>query len=64
VVGLRCGDLSLWTYFGDNFVAPKQMIKDERDIWVVKCPFSSKTDGVATPQSCALDCPEVAQTIS
>ncbi len=40
------------------------MIEDECDIWVVKCPFSSKTDRVATQQSCALDYPEVARTIS
>ena len=39
------------------------MIEDGRDIWVVKCPFSSKTDRVATQQSCALDYPDVAKTI-
>jgi hypothetical protein len=39
-------------------------MKDERDICVVKCPFSSKTDRIATQRSCALDDTDVAETIS
>ena len=40
------------------------MIEDGRAIWVVTCPFSSKTDRLVTQQSCALDYAEVARTIS
>jgi hypothetical protein len=29
--------LPIWTYFGATYVPPKWMIKDGRDIWVVKC---------------------------
>ncbi|OYU51017.1 MAG: hypothetical protein CFE27_14560 [Alphaproteobacteria bacterium PA1] len=32
-----CGSFSLWTHLGGNLVPPKWMIKDGRDIWVVKC---------------------------
>ena len=39
------------------------MVEFERDIWVVKCRFSLKTDRTATQQSCALDHPAVARTI-
>ena len=39
------------------------MYELERDIWVVKCRFSLKTDRTATQQSCALDHPAVAITI-
>jgi len=55
---------STWTHFGGNPVSPKWIIEDERVICVVKCPFSSKTDRVATQQSCALDYSDVARTIS
>ncbi|MFN5271194.1 MAG: hypothetical protein ACK5DN_13690, partial [Hyphomonadaceae bacterium] len=55
---------SIWTHFGENPVSPKWIIEHPRDIWVVKCPFSSKTDRVATQQSCALDYSDVAETIS
>ncbi|MFO0317456.1 MAG: hypothetical protein ACK51R_10225, partial [Hyphomonadaceae bacterium] len=55
---------SIWTHFGENPVSPKWIIEHPRDIWVVKCPFSSKTDRVATQQRCALDYPDVARTIS
>ncbi|WP_238164928.1 hypothetical protein, partial [Candidatus Phycosocius bacilliformis] len=41
--------------FGETCVSPKRMDEFERDIWVVKCRFSSKTDRTATQQSCALD---------
>jgi hypothetical protein len=58
------GVVFIWTHFGGNLVSPKWIIEHERDIWVVKCPFSSKTDRVATQQSCALDYPDVARTIS
>ena len=39
------------------------MYEFERDIWVVKCRFSLKTDRTATQQSCARDHPDVARTI-
>jgi hypothetical protein len=32
--------LPIWTYFGATYVPPKWMIKDGRDIWVVKCAAS------------------------
>ena len=60
-LGVR-GDF-IWTHFGGNLVSPKWSIEHGRDIWVVKCPFSSKTDRLATQQSCALDYPDVAKTI-
>ncbi|GBF59470.1 hypothetical protein PbB2_03170 [Candidatus Phycosocius bacilliformis] len=54
---------STWNRFGETCVSPKRLIEFERDIWVVKCRFSLKTDRAATQQSCALDYPVVARTI-
>ncbi|WP_145959872.1 hypothetical protein [Candidatus Phycosocius bacilliformis] len=55
--------ISTWNRFGESHVSPKRMVEFERDIWVVKCRFSLKTDRIATQQSCALDHPDVARTI-
>jgi hypothetical protein len=55
--------ISTWNRFGETLVSPKRLSEHERDIWVVKCRFSLKTDRTATQQSCALDHPDVAKTI-
>ena len=34
------GSFSIWTHFGGNPVSPKWIMKDGRDIWVVKCAAS------------------------
>jgi hypothetical protein len=60
----RCGfSFSTWNRFGETCVSPKRPIEFERDIGVVKCRFSLKTDRIATQQSCALDHPDFARTI-
>jgi hypothetical protein len=55
--------ISTWNRFGESCVSPKRMVEFEGDIWVVKCRFSLKTDRTATQQSCALDHPDVSETI-
>ena len=45
------------------FWSPNRCFNCPCDLWVVKCPFSVKTDRLATQQSCALDHPDVAKTI-
>ncbi|OYU51878.1 MAG: hypothetical protein CFE27_10420 [Alphaproteobacteria bacterium PA1] len=46
--------------FGVHSVTPNRCLNCSCDLWAVKCPFSMKTDRLATQQSCALDDPDVA----